>query len=64
MSKWSDIWVEGSRWSWFMTWYDYDYNEGKKAAEDHQFANPAWWKDAWATGIVVDRDEMKSLLQK
>lgn len=64
MSPWSKIWAEGSRWSWFMTWYDYDYNEGKKAAEDHQFANPAWWKDAWESGVVVDRSEMKELIGK
>lgn len=64
MSKWSAIWREGSRWSWFMTWYDYDYNEGHKDAADHQFANPEWWQDAWASGVVVDRDEMKQLLNK
>lgn len=64
MSFFSKIWAEGARWSWFMTWYDYDYNEGHKDAADHQFANPDWWKDAWATGVVVDRDEMRTLLGK
>ncbi|MBR1800216.1 MAG: beta-mannosidase [Bacteroidaceae bacterium] len=63
MSKWSKIWAEGSRWSWFMTWYDYDYNEGRKDAADHQFANPEWWQDAWQSGVVVDREEMKGLLK-
>lgn len=59
MSLLSKIWQQGSRWSWFMTWYDGDYNSGN--ANEHRFANAAWWKDAFGTGIVVDRDEMKEL---
>ncbi len=62
MSAWSDIWSEGSRWSWFMPWYDYDYNAGK--ADTHRYADKAWWIDAFATGVVVDRDQMKALLAK
>ena len=59
MSMWSAIWGEGSRWSWFMTWYDYDYNAG--TSDEHRFAGEAWWKDAFNTGLVIDREEMKRL---
>lgn len=55
MSLWSKIWAQGSRWSWFMTWYDHAYNEGN--SDDHQFAGPEWWTDAFASGTVMDREE-------
>ena len=59
MSLWSKIWKQGSRWSWFMPWYDSYYNSG--ADSEHQFAGPAWWKDAFDSGVVIDRDEWKKL---
>lgn len=61
MSLWSDIWGEGSRWSWFMTWYDYNYNAG--TSDEHQFAGEAWWRDAFNSGTVIDREEMKNLMR-
>jgi mannan endo-1,4-beta-mannosidase len=62
MSLWSKIWKQGSRWSWFMPWYDSVYNEG--GSEEHQFAGPEWWKDAFATGVVIDREEWKKLTNR
>lgn len=62
MSLWSKIWQEGSRWSWFMTWYDYDYNAGN--SDEHKYAGPDWWKDAFDSGVVVDRDEWKNLMNQ
>ena len=62
MSLWSKIWQEGSRWSWFMTWYDYNYNNG--TSDEHQFAGEAWWKDAFNSGTVIDRETMKELLKE
>lgn len=62
MSPWSKIWAEGSRWSWFMTWYDYDYNNG--SSDEHKFAGKDWWTDAFGSGTVVDRDEMKQLISQ
>ena len=59
MSLWSKIWAQGSRWSWFMTWYDYNYNAGN--SDDHQFAGKAWWQDAFGSGVVVDREEWKAI---
>ena len=54
MSLWSKIWAQGSRWSWLMTWYDHAYNEGN--SDEHQFAGPEWWTDAFASGTVMDRE--------
>lgn len=62
MSLWSKIWAEGSRWSWFMPWYDYNYNNG--TSDEHQFAGKQWWLDAFNTGLVIDRTEMQKLLAK
>lgn len=62
ISPWSKIWQEGSRWSWFMTWYDYDYNAGN--SDEHKYAGKDWWTDAFGSGTVVDRDEMKLLISR
>ena len=62
ISLWSKIWAQGSRWSWFMTWYDYAYNAGQ--SEDHQFAGREWWQDAFNSGVVLDRDQAAALLGK
>ena len=61
MSQWSDIWKEGSRWSWFMPWYDYDYDNGN--SDTHKFADKQWWQNAFNTGTVLDRDEMKAIIE-
>jgi len=61
MSLLSKIWAQGSRWSWFMTWYDSDYNSGK--SEEHKFADEAWWKDAFAQPYVVTREQIKEMLK-
>ncbi len=61
MSSWSDIWQEGSRWSWFMPWYDYDYDNGN--SDTHHYADKQWWQDAFNSGTVIDRDQMKELLK-
>ena len=62
MAKLSSIWDAGSRWSWFMTWYDGDYNDGKTTT--HKHTSEAWWKDAVAKDYVVTRDQMKELLNQ
>ena len=61
MSSWSDIWQEGSRWSWFATWYDYDYDNGN--SDTHRYADRQWWMDAFNSGTVIDRDEMMEILK-
>ena len=62
MAKLSSVWDAGSRWSWFMTWYDGDYNDGKTTT--HKHTSEAWWKDAVAKDYVVTRDQMKELLNQ
>ena len=58
MSLMSKIWGEGSRWSWFMTWYDAAYEKGD---DDHQFAGKQWWLDAFAQDYVVTLEDLKTL---
>ena len=60
MAAISDIWDAGSRWSWFMTWYDGDYNDGKTTT--HKHTSKAWWTNAVGKDYVVTRDQMKELL--
>lgn len=60
MAKLSSIWDAGSRWSWFMTWYDGAYNDGTSTT--HKHADKTWWDDAMAKDYVVTRDQMKELL--
>lgn len=62
MSLWTDIWQQGSHWSWFMTWYDYQYNEG--ATDEHKYASETWWRNAFNSGVVLDRDAVRALLNK
>lgn len=59
MSPWSKIWQQGSRWCWFMTWYDYNYNAGQ--SQEHKFAGKDWWTDAFNSGTVLDRDAFRQL---
>jgi hypothetical protein len=54
------MWDKGAKWGWFMTWYDYDYNEGKSTT--HRHTDAEWWQAAWDSGLAVDRTEMKQLL--
>ncbi len=61
MADLGKMWDRGAHFSWFMTWYDYDYNNGKSA--EHRYATKAWWQEAFSHDYVVTRDEMKTLLQ-
>lgn len=61
ISLFSKIWEQGSRWSWFMTWYDSNHQKG---TDDHQFAGKQWWEDAMRSPYAIDRSQMKMLLSK
>ncbi len=61
MSLLSDIWAEGGKWSWFMTWYDYSYQQGSTR---HRYADRAWWTEAFSQPYVVTREQMKELLEQ
>lgn len=61
MSPLSKIWEQGSRWSWFMTWYDSAYERGD---DDHQFAGKQWWLDAFSQDYVIKLEDLVSLRSK
>ena len=44
-----------------MPWYDYDYDNGN--SDTHRFADKQWWQNAFSTGTVLDRDEMKAIIE-
>ncbi|GHT63548.1 hypothetical protein AGMMS50239_19720 [Bacteroidia bacterium] len=54
----------GANWSWFMTWYDYDrtLTPGSAAfqSEAHQHGDAAFWRNAFATGKVLSREDLKN----
>jgi mannan endo-1,4-beta-mannosidase len=57
--------AQGARWSWFMTWYDYERtNNPRGAAFDdaaHQHASAAWWSNAFGDPRVLSRGDMPDL---
>jgi mannan endo-1,4-beta-mannosidase len=48
-----------------MPWYDYARTQTPSGSafnsEDHQYANVAFWKNAFANDKVISRDKMPSL---
>src|SRR5574344_54782 len=58
-AKISDQWSSGAKWSFFMPWYDYNYNSGGNST--HEFAGSDWWNDAFSQPYVMTRDDMKAL---
>lgn len=62
MSLLGNIWKEGARFAWFMTWYDYDYNDGN--SDEHKFATKEWWLEAFSHDYVVTRDEWAKIVNR
>jgi mannan endo-1,4-beta-mannosidase len=50
----SEQWGAGTRWSWFMPWYDI-VDSGNKHATDN------WWKDAMNQTYVITRDQVPGM---
>ena len=48
----SEQWNAGTRWSWFMPWYDADNSTLLNADQ-------AWWEDAMSQDYVIKRGEFK-----
>lgn len=65
VAKISEQWSNGSRWSFFMPWYDYDRTVNTSGSEfektDHEHASASWWIDAMSQDYVITRDEMPDL---
>ena len=61
----SQQWNEGAKWSWFMTWYDYERTNDPEAADynetSHGHADASWWEGALSHDDVITRDEMPDL---
>jgi mannan endo-1,4-beta-mannosidase len=61
----ADQWDAGATWSWFMPWYDYNRTNTPGSAvfnsEAHEHANAAFWRNAFASDKVLDRDDMPNL---
>lgn len=53
----SEQWASGTRWSWFMPWYDGTNEDGSPVVH----ADEAWWKDAMSQEFVVSREELPSM---
>jgi len=55
----------GVKWSWFMTWYDYDRTKDSSSSDfkstEHEYANADWWKKAFNSSSVITRDQMPNL---
>lgn len=58
-------WNVGAKWSWFVTWYDYNRTNDTSSAEfnkdEHEHANADWWRIVMQNENVITRDKMPSL---
>ena len=62
MAALNSIWTGGAKFSWFMTWYDYDYNTGKSTT--HSMASQEWWVAAFKQDFVLTRNDWIQLNKK
>lgn len=62
MAALNSIWTGGATFSWFMTWYDYDYNTGKSTT--HKMASQEWWVAAFKQDFVLTRNDWIQLNKK
>lgn len=53
VGKISEQWAAGTRWSWFMPWYD-----GIEDDKAIVHADETWWKDAMSQDYVITRDQV------
>jgi mannan endo-1,4-beta-mannosidase len=55
----------GAKWSWFMSWYDYERTNNPSGNafdnEAHQHADATYWKNALSSEKVITREQMPSL---
>jgi mannan endo-1,4-beta-mannosidase len=65
VAKISAQWRAGSKWLFFMPWYDYERTKDPSSAAfkstDHGSANAEWWADAFACDFVLTRDDFREL---
>lgn len=65
LSSISDQWGSGAKWSWFMSWYDYNRTNNISGSAfnetDHEHVNIDFWKQAFQMDEVITRDELPNL---
>ena len=63
----SKQWQAGSKWLFFVPWYDYDRtkdpNNTNFQSTDHTHCNAEWWTEAFSNDYVLSRDDFKQELQ-
>ena len=64
----STQWNAGSKWLFFMPWYDYARTNNPSSTDfkstNHSNCNAAWWNEAFSNDFVLTRDDMKALRQQ
>lgn len=64
----STQWNAGSKWLFFMPWYDYARTNNPTSTDfkstNHSNCNAAWWNEAFSNDFVLTRDDMKALRQQ
>ncbi len=62
----SKQWKAGSKWLFFMPWYDYgrtnDPRNDAFKSTDHGNCNAEWWTEAFSNDFVLTRDDFKKIL--
>lgn len=57
-------WESGAKWSWFMTWYDYETTKETTTASfnsgNHMHADKTWWNNAMSQDYIINRDDLPS----
>lgn len=66
VAKMGQQWAAGTKWLYFMPWYDYnvsnDTNSNAFNQTSHSNANIAWWNEAFSHDYVLTRDDVKELM--
>ena len=59
----SKQWQAGSKWLFFVPWYDYDRTKNPGSEDfqstDHSNCNADWWNEAFSNGYVLSREDFK-----
>ena len=59
----SKQWQAGSKWLFFVPWYDYDRTKNPDSEDfqstDHSNCNADWWNEAFSNGYVLSREDFK-----
>lgn len=58
----SSQWQAGTKWLFFMPWYDYGRTNNPKSTafslSEHGNASVSWWQDVWSQDFILSRDQI------